>query len=541
MESEWWRGAIIYQIYPRSFYDSNQDGTGDLAGIQAKLDYIASLGVDAIWISPFFRSPMRDFGYDVSDYRAVDPIFGSNADFSALLVAAHQRGLKVIIDMVLAHTSDDHEWFRESRQNRTNTKADWYVWADPNPDGTPPNNWLAAFGGPAWQWEARRQQYYLHHFLRGQPNLNWHHPELTAAMLGEVRYWLQAGVDGLRLDAITTLSHDPQLRSNPSCKLDPKDPEFLTKSRNPFFWQAMIYSRDQPRTLEALAELRSLVEEYPDRYLIGEVADVDMIAVSAKYTQSGRHLHSCYSFELMQRTFGAAFLRRAIQSTEAALGTGWTTWAMSNHDNIRVVSRFGSAEHLAGDHPALAKVLLAALLSLRGGACIYQGEELGLPEAEIEFADLRDPWGIEFWPDFKGRDGCRTPMPWSSRLPNGGFSDAKPWLPMPADHLHLAVDRQEEDRNSVLQMFRRFMAWRKGQPALVRGAIELIPSPEAILAFVRSLDDERLLCVFNLSNSEAIQVISPGWRAVSGHGFAGTAEQERVRLPPFGAWFGTMM
>lgn len=235
MESEWWRGAIIYQIYPRSFYDSNQDGTGDLAGIQAKLDYIASLGVDAIWISPFFRSPMRDFGYDVSDYRAVDPIFGSNADFSALLVAAHQRGLKVIIDMVLAHTSDDHEWFRESRQNRTNTKADWYVWADPNPDGTPPNNWLAAFGGPAWQWEARRQQYYLHHFLRGQPNLNWHHPELTGAMLGEVRYWLQAGVDGLRLDAITTLSHDPQLRSNPSCKLDPKDPEFLTKSRNPFF------------------------------------------------------------------------------------------------------------------------------------------------------------------------------------------------------------------------------------------------------------------------------------------------------------------
>ena len=538
MSLEWWRGAIIYQIYPRSFYDSNRDGTGDLAGIQAKLDHISSLGVDAIWISPFFKSPMRDFGYDVSDYRAVDPIFGSNEDFIALLAAAHERGLKVIIDMVLAHTSDEHNWFCESRNSRANPKADWYVWGDPNPDGTQPNNWISPFGGPAWQWEPRRQQYYLHHFLRSQPNLNWQNPEVAAAMFDEVRFWLDAGVDGLRLDAITTLSHDPQLRSNPARKLDPKDPGFLAESRNPFFWQRMIFSRDQPRTLEALAELRSVVDEYSDRYLIGEVADVDMITVSAKYTQSGKHLNSCYSFELMQSTFGASFLRRAIQMTEKALGTGWTTWAMSNHDNIRVASRFGSAEHLAGDHRALAKVLLAALLSLRGGACIYQGEELGLPEAELDFADLQDPWGIEFWPDFKGRDGCRTPMPWSSELPHGGFSDAKPWLPVPSEHLHFAVDQQEKDADSVLQMFRRFMAWRRGCPALIRGSIDLIESPEAILAFERSLEEERLLCVFNFSNRDAVQKIPRGWKTIDGHGFRAAVEHEQLHLPPFGAWFG---
>ena len=263
-----------------------------------------------------------------------------------------------------------------------------------------------------------------------------------------------------------------------------------------------------------------------------------MIAVSAKYTQSGKHLNSCYSFELMGSTFGASFLRRAVEATEKVLGAGWTTWAMSNHDNVRVASRFGSAEHLAGDHRALAKVLLAALLCLRGGACIYQGEELGLPEAELDFADLQDPFGIEFWPDYKGRDGCRTPMPWSSELPNGGFSAAKPWLPVPSEHLHFAVDRQENDPDSVLQMFRRFMAWRRGHQALILGSIDLIKSPEEVLAFERSLEGERLLCVFNFSNTEAVQRIPQGWKTTDGHGFRAVLEQGQLHLPPFGAWFG---
>jgi len=263
-----------------------------------------------------------------------------------------------------------------------------------------------------------------------------------------------------------------------------------------------------------------------------------MIAVSSKYTRTGEHLHSCYTFELMQQRFDASLLRRAIELTEESLGTGWTTWAMSNHDNIRVVSRFGSSEHLAGDDRALAKVLLAALLTIRGGACVYQGEELGLTEAEIDFSDLQDPFGIEFWPDFKGRDGCRTPMPWSSFSPNGGFSEVRPWLPVPPEHLRLAVDQQDKDPDSVLHMFRRFVAWRKGQPALIRGAIRLLPSDGTILAFERSLDRDCILCIFNLSNHEAIQELEAEWQPIAEAGFRSSLDSGRVYLHPFGAWFG---
>ena len=538
MESEWWRGAIIYQIYPRSFFDANEDGTGDLPGIIRKLDYISGLGVDAIWISPFFKSPMRDFGYDVSDYRAVDPIFGNNSDLAALLAAAHERGLRIVVDMVLAHTSDQHLWFQESCENRTNAKADWYVWADPKPDGTPPNNWLSIFGGAAWQWNSRRRQYYLHHYLREQPNLNWHNPGVVAAMFSEVSFWLDAGVDGLRLDAITTLTHDPELRDNPARDPNPGEPQLFSGSNNPFNWQELIYTRDQPRTLELLGELRAVVNRYDDRYLIGEVADVEMISVSAKYTRSGEHLHSCYNFELMQRTFTSSSLRQVMERMEALLGAGWTTWAMSNHDNIRVVTRCGQLTELQGNDPALAKLLLAALLSFRGGACIYQGEELGLTEAEIPFADLRDPFGIEFWPDYKGRDGCRTPMPWSSQLPNGGFTTAKPWLPVPAEHLALAVNEQDRDPSSVVHAFRRFLAWRKQRPALVRGDIAFVESNEPVLAFERAWKGERILCVFNFSNRTASQPVASDWRSIDGHGFDAELEDGKIVLPPFGVWFG---
>jgi alpha-glucosidase len=539
MKSEWWRGAIIYQVYPRSFFDANDDGTGDLAGITRKLDYIADLGVDAIWISPFFKSPMRDFGYDVADYRTVDPIFGTNLDFNFLLAAAHERDLKVIVDMVLGHTSDKHLWFQESCQSLRNPKAGWYVWADPNPDGTPPNNWLSIFGGSAWQWDARRRQYYLHHYLRAQPNLNWHNQEVVDAMFGEVRFWLDAGVDGLRLDAITTLTHDPELRNNPPLNANPNETKSLPEAINPFYWQRLVYTRDQARTLELLGELRTIINQYEDRYLIGEVADVEMISVSAKYTRTGEHLHSCYNFELMNRRFTAASLSEIIAKTEAVLLGGWTTWAMSNHDNPRVVTRVGQSSDLHGDERALAKLLLAAVLSFRGGACIYQGEELGLPEAEIAFEDLQDPFGIEFWPDFKGRDGCRTPMPWSSGLPHGGFSVAKPWLPVPIKHLPLAVDEQEKDPHSVLQMFRKFAAWRKQHVSLVTGDLALVQAHETILAFERRGNGERILCLFNFSNRSVGQPVSGPWRPIDGHGFDQAGfEQNEVLLAPFGIWFG---
>ncbi len=540
MKSEWWRGAIIYQIYPRSFFDANQDGTGDLAGITQNLDYISDLGVDAIWISPFFKSPMRDFGYDVGDYRLVDPIFGTNADLNSLLVAAHGRGLKLIIDMVLGHTSDQHLWFQESRQSRTNPKSDWYVWADASPDGTPPNNWLSIFGGSAWQWDARRRQYYLHHYLRGQPNLNWHHQEVVDAMFGEVRFWLDAGIDGLRLDAITTLTHDPELRNNPPVNPDPEITRSLPGASNPFNWQQLVYTRDQARTLELLGELRAIVNQYDDRYLIGEVADVEMISVSAKYTRSGEHLHSCYNFELMQRAFTALSLSEVIAKTEAVLLGGWTTWAMSNHDNLRVVTRAGQSPELQGDPRALAKLLLAALLSFRGGACVYQGEELGLTEADIAFEGLQDPFGIEFWPDYKGRDGCRTPMPWSSVLPNGGFSTAKPWLPIPPEHLLLAVVEQEKDPHSVLQMFKRFTAWRKEHSSLIVGDLALVQASEPILAFERRGDGERILCLFNFSNRSVAQPIADWWSPIDGHGLeSAKLEEGTILLAPFGVWFGS--
>ena len=536
MQTEWWRGAIIYQIYPRSFFDANGDGTGDIPGITAKLDFIRSLGVDAIWISPFFKSPMRDFGYDVSDYRTVDPIFGANADFASFISAAHERNLKVVIDLVLAHTSDEHAWFQESRQNATNPKADWYVWADPKSDGTPPNNWLSVFGGSAWQWDSRRNQYYLHHFLRSQPNLNWHHRPVVDAMFAEAKFWLEAGVDGFRLDAITTLAHDTELRDNP---VRPKELQTLrfADSNNPFTWQDPIYTRDQPRVMESLAELRALTDQYKDRYLIGEIADVDMITVSAKYTQTGRHLHSCYNFELMQLAFSSAYLRGVIEKTESLLGNGWTTWAMSNHDNIRVVSRFGMLDQLKGDDRSLAKLLLAILLSLRGGACLYEGEELGLTQAEIAFEDLQDPYGIEFWPDFKGRDGCRTPIPWSSKLPNAGFSGVKPWLPVPPEHYALAVDAQENAEQSVLQACRRFLHWRKEHPALVRGDLTLVSSVDPVLAFERTGEGDRILCVFNLSNTEASHPLAEDWRPVDGHGFTAKRAGDQLVLPPFGAAF----
>jgi len=542
MNTEWWRGAIIYQIYPRSFQDSNGDGTGDLAGITRKLDYVAGLGVDAIWISPFFKSPMRDFGYDVSDYRAVDPIFGNNADFTELLSAAHKRGLKVIVDMVLAHTSDEHPWFLESSPTRSNPKSDWYVWADANTDGTPPTNWISVFGGSAWQWDARRKQYYLHHFLRSQPNLNWHNQEVVDAMFAEVRFWLEAGVDGLRLDAITTLAHDEQFRNNPPVKSDLNEILLLPGANNPFNWQRLTNTRDLPRTLELLEQIRSVVNQYDDRYTIGEVADVDMIAVTAKYTSTGHHLHSCYNFDLMHQPLTAPSLIEIIQATEATLGTGWITWAMSNHDNVRALSRAMQRPELRGDGRALAKLLLAALLAFRGGACVYEGEELGLTEAEIAFQDLEDPWGIEFWPDFKGRDGCRTPMPWSSSQSNGGFSPVKPWLPLPQEHLALAVDEQEKDPSSVLQTFRRLAHWRKQHTSLVKGDLALVQTVESVLGFERRWDKQRIFCLFNFSNREVIQPLLEPWSSLDGHTcVSGKMDQGKVILAPFGVWFGVLV
>jgi len=491
-QASWWRGAVIYEIYPRSFSDSNGDGIGDLQGIIDRLDYVASLGVDAIWIAPFFRSPMADFGYDVSDYRDVDPMFGTTADFDRLLAKAHRLGLKVIIDHVLSHTSSEHAWFRESRASRDNPKADWYVWADPRPDGTPPNNWLSIFGGVAWKWEPRRGQYYLHNFLSSQPDLNFHNAQVRAAVLDNLRYWLDKGVDGLRLDAVNFCFHDRELRSNP-----PKPREARTakgfSADNPYAYQYHHFDKTQPQNLEFLGELRALLDRYPGTAALGEVSSEDSLATIAEYT-SGQRLHMAYSFELLSDDATAAHLRATVETLEKQLSDGWACWAFSNHDVHRVVTRWGGPQ----PQPQMASQLLALLCSLRGSVCIYQGEELGLPEAELPYDALRDPYGIAFWPNFKGRDGCRTPMPWDDSA-HGGFSSAVPWLPLANEHRDLCVGRQESRSDSTLNRFREFLRWRREHPVLVDGAIRFLDAPEPVVAFVRGEGAGRMLAAFNLS------------------------------------------
>ena len=408
---DWWRGAVIYQIYPRSFQDSNGDGIGDLNGITRRLGHVADLGVDAVWISPFFVSPMKDFGYDVADYTDVDPVFGALADFDALVAEAHRLGLKVIIDQVLSHTSDEHPWFKESRASRTNAKADWYVWAEPNADGTPPNNWLSIFGGSAWQWDTRRRQYYLHNYLVEQPDLNFHNMAVQDALLDTVEFWLKRGVDGFRLDTSNFYFHSKTLKSNPPAARATRE----VAAVNPYDMQEHQYDKSQPENLAFLKRFRSLLDRYGATTSVGEVADGDRgLKTMATYTAGGDKLHMCYTFDFLGPTFTARFFREQVEAFETMVKDGWACWAFSNHDVIRHVSRWGAGR----DRDQLARLAIAILLSLRGSVSLYQGEELGLTEAELAFEDLVDPYGITFWPEFKGRDGCRTPMAWDATAPN---------------------------------------------------------------------------------------------------------------------------
>ncbi len=529
----WWREAVIYQVYPRSFKDSNDDGIGDLRGITQKLDYIASLGVDIVWISPFFTSPMKDFGYDVADYCDVDPIFGSLADFDALIARAHALGLKIMIDQVLSHTAEMHSWFIESRSNRHNPKADWYVWADPKPDGTPPNNWLSIFGGSAWQWDTRRCQYYLHNFLSSQPDMNFHHPEVQQAHLENMRFWLDRGVDGFRMDACIYHFHDSQLRDNPVAE---KRNTVNVAASNPYGMQAHLFDNSRPENLIFLERVRALLDEY-QAISIGEVGADDALEVMAQYTEGDKRLHMAYSFNLLTAEYSAAHIRRQVEAFEERVRDGCASWSVGNHDVARVNTRWGGRDASA----AFAKLILTLQLTLKGTPCIYQGDELGLTEAELAYADLQDPVGLTFWPESKGRDGCRTPMVWDSEQAYAGFSKAKPWLPVPMEHLSLAVSEQEKDAESVLNFARRVMRWRKSIPQLLRGDIRFYDVPEPLLALSRQSDAApALVAIFNLSsNPQSFEwPLIQDAIALSGHGLAGQKEEARLLLPAFGAWIG---
>ncbi|MEY8878789.1 MAG: alpha-amylase family glycosyl hydrolase [Leptothrix sp. (in: b-proteobacteria)] len=520
-QNEWWRGAVIYQIYPRSFQDSNGDGIGDLPGITARLDHVARLGADGIWISPFFKSPMKDFGYDVSDYRDVDPIFGTLADFDALLRRAHQLGLKVMIDQVLSHTSDQHAWFVESRSSRDNPKADWYVWAEAKADGSPPNNWLSVFGGSAWQWDTRRCQYYLHSFLTTQPDLNFHHPDVQNAVLGEVRYWCDKGVDGFRFDACNHQVHDKLLRDNPA--VDRTEKVSTVRADNPYAMQKHLYDKSRPENLAFLERVRKLLDEF-GAASIGEVGDEHSAPLMAQYTEAGKRLHMAYSFALLTADASARHIRSEIEKLEAELAKtgGWGCWALSNHDVPRVASRWAPGGVPQAD---LSRTLLTLMLTLRGSVCLYQGEELGLPEAEVPFERLQDPYGLAFWPEFKGRDGCRTPLPWQAGAGQGGFSSAEPWLPVSAPQQAIAVDTQDGVAGSVLSLSQALLAWRRTLPVLVQGAIRFLDAPPQVLLFERTLapmpstwdagdaasGPARLLLAFNLSATPASLALPDGW------------------------------
>ena len=493
----WWRHAVIYQIYPRSFLDSNGDGTGDLPGITNRMDYIQALGVDAIWISPFFKSPMKDFGYDISDFREVDPLFGVLEDFDRLLDEAHRRGLKVIIDHVLSHTSDRHPWFLESRKDRRNDKADWYVWADPGQDGSPPNNWLSVFGGVAWQWEPRRRQYYLHNFLSSQPDLNCHNPDVREAALGNMEFWLQRGVDGFRLDAVNFCMHDPQLRDNPA--KFPAEHEFISGGEvgSPYSMQEHRYDHTHPDNLPYMEDVRRLLDRY-DAVALGEIGSDRSMEVIGEYTRGHRRLHMAYSFDLMGPDGSAGHIKQTMESLQRKVRDGWCCLAIGNHDVQRVASRW------TGNEPDTesAKLFSILLSCLRGAVCIYQGDELGLPEADIPFERLQDPYGINFWPVYKGRDGCRTPMPWQEDAPNAGFSSARPWLPVDARHLALAADRQRGNPDSVYECIRDFLRFRKRHPALLHGDLDFLPVRHNVLTYARSTAEQTLLLCFNLDGEE---------------------------------------
>lgn len=502
--SDDWRGWVIYQIYPRSFADSNGDGVGDLPGVMAHLDHVASLGVDAVWLSPFFPSPMADFGYDVSDYCGVDPVFGTLEDFDALIARAHGLGLKVIIDQVYCHTSDRHAWFAESRANRTNARADWYVWADAKPDGTPPSNWQSVFGGPAWTWDARRGQYYLHNFLAEQPQLNLDLPAVQDALLAVARFWLDRGVDGFRLDAFNFAPHDPALTDNPPAPPGPRT--------RPLDFQLKVHNQSQPGIIPFAERIRALTDSYGGRFTVAEVGGDDVDLERHLLTEGQARLNTSYGFEFLYAPhLTPELVATTLGRWTGAPGEGWPAWAFSNHDAPRAVSRWAPES----DRAAMAALTLLLLVSLRGTVFLYQGEELGLPQGDVPFDRLVDPEAIANWPKTLGRDGARTPMPWRDLAPWAGFSTVEPWLPVDARHLPLSVASQTDHPASTLALTRRLIALRRSRPVLQTGALHMVAGvPDGLIVFERGTGEDRLLCAFNPTGAAVDWTPDPGWSPV---------------------------
>ncbi len=485
----WWRDGVIYQIYPRSFLDTTGDGIGDLPGIVSKLNYISDLGVDAIWLSPIYPSPDADFGYDVADYYAIDPKFGTMEDFETLLTQAHKRGLRIILDLVLNHTSDQHEWFVEARKSKDNPHHDYYIWQDPDPMGKPPNNWGSIFGGSAWEWDENVQQYYLHLFYKEQPDLNWRNPDTHDALLDVFRFWCEKGVDGFRLDVFNLYYKHSRFPDNPK-KIPPSAPFFRL-----FDQQIHLYDYDQPEMMDVLAEIRKTLDAYPERYAVGETVPESPHS-AAKYSQPGL-LHAAFNFEFTHCPWLARPFMEAIQRYQDLLSNDqWPCYVLGNHDLPRLATRYGKKEN-----DERLKVAAAMLLTLRGTPFIYYGDELGQRDIPIrKKKDVLDPIGRTFWPFYKGRDGCRAPMQWNTDI-NAGFSKAKPWLPLHTDASSRNVEIQEVNPTSLLNFYKKILTLRKAHTALQRGSFHfLTKKPRFILAYQRKNEEETFLILLNFSN-----------------------------------------
>lgn len=481
---DWWRSAVVYQIYPRSWMDSNEDGIGDLPGITSKLDYLQWLGIDAIWLSPIFPSPMKDFGYDVSDYVDVHPIFGTLADFDALLMAAHARGIKVLLDLVPNHTSDEHAWFKESRSSRDNPKRNWYIWRDAKPDGSPPNNWLAYFGGSAWTWDEATGQYYMHNFLAEQPELNYRNPEVLQAMLDQVRFWLDRGVDGFRVDVIDRMLKDDEFRDNPM------NPNFQEGVDNPMFSQMRVYSENRPGIHGLIAEFRKVFDSYADRVMIGEIGySADPSQIAGFYYESGQNLiHLPFNFALILLPWKAKAIRDFIALYESILPPEANpNYVMGNHDMPRLASRIGAEQ---------ARIAAMMMLTLRGTPFIYYGEELGMLNGDLTPAQYQDPQGINMG---VSRDFERTPFHWNAEA-NAGFSTVAPWLPAAPDYTTRNVEHEKHDPYSILNLYRTLLIQRHTLPALTEGTLTLLDSPENTLVYRRDHEGTAALIVLNFSH-----------------------------------------
>ena len=498
--AEWWKTAVVYQIYPRSFQDTTGNGVGDLNGITGRLDYLANtLGIDAIWISPFYPSPMADFGYDVSDYTDVDPMFGTLDDFDRLLAETHRHGLKLIIDWVPNHTSDQHPWFVESRSSLVNPKRDWYVWRDAEPDGSLPNNWQSEFGGPAWAYDERTGQCYLHSFLAEQPDLNWRNPDVAAAMFDTVRFWLDRGVDGFRIDVAHYVMKDPDLANNPMAP----DPEGLAhfKPMGPFNAWEHVNDRGHPDVHIVYRDFRSILDEYDgDRFSIGEIHISDWDEWATYYGDNDE-LHMPFNFSLVWAGWNPTAIRTKVEALEAVVPPGgWPNHVLGNHDEQRLATRYGSEN---------ARAAAVLLMTLRGQPTLYYGDELALPETDVPPEEQKDPWGIRV--PGMSRDGCRSPMPWTPGSGHGFTdSDVKPWLPFGADAETRNVEVQLEDADSTLNFVRHLLALRRRRPSLHQGTIEFIDDgADDVLAYVRRDDGEKTLVFISFANTPQTLAISP--------------------------------